>query len=82
MSDFCEYEEGPFQVYDCGDEGVATFVRVCPDCGRFVKANPTIFVNEMTGLKDEPNATCYKCGPVQMPFLGFMDHSDDGALEE
>ena len=56
VSDVYEYTEGPFQIYDCGDGGVATFVRVCPACGRFVKANPTILVNEMTGLKDEPNA--------------------------
>ncbi len=68
-----EYEEGPRVSYDCGDDGGhAQFVRVCPKCGRFVTADPTVMVSEVSGLKDQPNATCSKCGRVQMPFEGFM----------
>lgn len=50
----------------------ATFVPVCEKCGRFVKANKTILVNEITGLKDIPNAKCSKCGPTKMLFEGFI----------
>ena len=62
------YENMRRQVYESG----ATFVPVCPTCGRFVKADKTISVNEITGLKDEPNATCKKHGRVKMPFEGFI----------
>ena len=52
-------------------DGGATFVPVCENCGRFVKSDETIRVNELTGLSDEPNATCKKCGRVHMIFEGF-----------
>jgi ribosomal protein L32 len=55
----------------CYDDG-ATFVPVCPNCGRFVKADPTIKVNEIVGLSKEPNGTCSKCGRIQMLFEGFI----------
>lgn len=61
--------EGPFIVY--GEED-ATFIRRCSRCNRFVKADKTIFTNEETGLKPGPNATCRKCGRVEMIFLGFI----------
>lgn len=61
-------ENSPRIVY----EGGGQFVRVCSKCGRFVKANRYIHVNEITGLKDEPNAICGKCGPTKMPFEGFI----------
>lgn len=60
--------EGPYQCYDGG----ATFVRVCPSCNRFVKADRSIFVNEETGLRKAPNGTCRKHGRIEMPFLGFF----------
>lgn len=53
-------------------EGGATFVPVCPVCGRFVKADDTIFVNDEVGLRDTPTATCSKCGRIRMPFEGFI----------
>ena len=53
-------------------EGGATFIRVCSKCGRFVKADKTVFTNDETGLKSQPNATCKKCGRTTMPFLGFI----------
>ena len=52
-------------------EGGAVFVPVCEKCGRFVKADKSIFTNESTGLADKPNATCKKHGRVQMIFEGF-----------
>lgn len=56
------------QVY----EGGACFVPVCEKCGRFVKADKTILVNEIQGLSKEPNATCSKCGRTHMLFEGFV----------
>jgi len=53
------------------DDG-ATFVPVCEKCGRFVKADPTIQVSEGLGLRDQPNATCSKCGRMAMLFEGFI----------
>lgn len=49
----------------------ATFVPICSTCGRFVKADPTIMSND-AGLKPGPNATCSKCGRVEMLFEGFL----------
>jgi hypothetical protein len=68
-----DYPDGPYVVYPCGDEfGDAVFIRACENCRRFVKAAGSIFVNEMRGLKNDPNAECKKCGPVKMIFLGFF----------
>ena len=50
----------------------ATFVPVCEKCGRFVKADKSIFINYEDGLKDCPNATCRKCGRTKMIFEGFI----------
>jgi hypothetical protein len=64
-----EYYGVPRRVYGADD---ATFVPVCEKCGRFVKADKTIFVNEADGLSKEPNATCKKCGRTRMLFEGFI----------
>jgi len=63
-----EYEGMKRVVYDGG----ATFVPVCEKCGRFVKADKAIEVSEISGLKKQPNATCKKCGRVEMLFEGFF----------
>jgi hypothetical protein len=52
--------------------GDACFVRVCPDCGSFVKADETVKLYEMTPCVRETNATCKKHGRVNMPFEGFI----------
>ena len=57
---------------DNSPTGRAIFVPVCPGCGRFVKADDSIQVNEIIGVKPGPNATCKKCGRVVMPFEGFF----------
>lgn len=54
-----------------GEDG-ATFVPVCPRCGRFVKADESIMMSE-GGTIGEPNATCSKCGRIGMPFEGFYE---------
>jgi DNA-directed RNA polymerase subunit M/transcription elongation factor TFIIS len=64
-----EYEDMPRIVY--GDEG-ATFVRVCEKCGRFVKPDDTVKINESTGLSKDTNAECSKCGRTHMVFEGFI----------
>jgi len=53
-------------------EGGAQFVPVCPECGRFVKADESIMLNEISGIRHKPNATCTKCGRIEMPFEGFF----------
>jgi hypothetical protein len=51
----------------------AYFVPVCPTCGRFVKADETVTFNGLGELvPDRPNATCGKCGPIEMLFEGFL----------
>jgi hypothetical protein len=52
--------------------GNAVFVPVCEKCGRFVKADPSVSVNDHEGLKDQPNATSKVHGRVQMIFEGFF----------
>jgi hypothetical protein len=49
-----------------------TFVPVCEKCRQFVRPNKTILTNEITGLKDAPNASCKKCGRTKMLFEGFI----------
>lgn len=64
---------------DEGEEYGATFVPVCPKCGRFVRPDPTMSF-EYRGVSSyspyivpvEPNATCGRCGRVGMPFEGFV----------
>ena len=53
-------------------EGGATFILVCDKCKRFVKADETIKVNEITGLVPGTNAFCSKCGRTEMIFEGFF----------
>lgn len=54
-------------------EGGAIFVPVCPNCGRFVKADASVMINDWSGLAKRPNATCSKCGRVEMIFEGFIE---------
>ena len=66
-----EYEGVGRVIFDGG----AQFVPVCPGCGRFVKADETIFANDY-GLRPGPNATCSKCGRIEMPFEGFVEEEE------
>ena len=69
-----EYDNMRRVIYDCEDEGEAIYIPVCPNCGRFVKADDTIeFSYAGLALNTTiPNATCSKCGRVAMPFDGFL----------
>jgi hypothetical protein len=54
--------------------GGATFIPVCPACGRFVKPDDGVYTNLWDGnLVPGPNATCAHCGRVEMPFEGFIE---------
>ena len=64
-----EYESVRRISYDCG----AVFVPICEKCSRFVKPDNEIKVNEITGLSEETNATCSKCGRTHMIFEGFFE---------
>ena len=50
-------------------KGGATFVINCHKCGRFVKSDNSIFINDSGEFRE--NATCKKCGRVKMNFFGF-----------
>ena len=52
--------------------GIAMFSPFCPNCGRFIKAKE-IWINGLDEIKDEPNATCSKCGDIKMDFEGWFD---------
>ena len=54
-----------------GDTG-AQFIPVCPSCGRYVIADETMLGNDDGAVKLQPNATCKKCGRVEMPFEGYL----------
>jgi hypothetical protein len=49
----------------------ATFVPVCSRCGRFVRADPEIRFQAGT-VAQGPNASCARCGRVEMIFEGFL----------
>ena len=77
MSDYA-YEGVRRLVYgDGGEFDGATFVPVCMGadgkggCGRYVKADPSVTCNHK-GLAPQPNATCSRCGRVQMVFEGYV----------
>ena len=61
-----EYMESPRIVYGDGMQ----FIRVCPTCGRFVKADEVTYSNEMGEYKE--NATCKRHGRVKMPLEGVF----------
>lgn len=75
------YENVRRVIYDASasGNGNAIFVPVCEECGRFVKADPSLMFNENTGISG-PNATCQKHGRIEMIFEGwFSDEELHGA---
>lgn len=79
-----DYGEGtPIVSYGPFDGCYALFYRVCPKCGKYVKADEKSRLGEYLG--SDPNATCKRCGRVQMPFCdwscdeiedAYMDHTN------
>ena len=57
-------------VYGDGEFAGATFVPVCR-CGRFVRADEAVTLDGR-GQPVGPNATCARCGRVQMLFEGYV----------
>ena len=72
ISDLVITEKTPMQFYG-GEESdeVLAFVRLCPNCGRFVKPDDEVNVNGLEQLVPGTNANCSKCGRVEMPFDGW-----------
>jgi hypothetical protein len=68
MTPTCGYENVRRIVY--GDER-ATFVPVCSKCGRFVKPDVEVVIR-CEALAPGANATCSRCGRVEMLFEGFV----------
>lgn len=68
-------EKTPITVYGKQGEDSFAYFRVCPRCGRFVKSDDDCKMPAYQ--KSDPNATCARCGRVQMPFLGWCIDEDD-----
>lgn len=68
-------ENTPIVAYGEVDGSYPVFFRVCPKCGRFVKPDDASKYGEYLGK--EPNATCKKCGRVQMDFAWWYTPDDD-----
>ncbi len=68
----CDYEESPRVSYgDADDEfGIGVFIRVCPHCGRFVKAPEKAQFFLAGGA--EAKSECSKCGEIELPFEGYF----------
>ena len=63
-------EEGPGTPYICYGSSLI-FIRQCPECALYVRADHSCEVNGFGEVRDnEPNATCKRHGRVQMPFVG------------
>jgi len=59
-------------VYDCGENGKALFVPVCPHCGRFVKpgqATGTLEFGDV--IQVTAKGQCKRCGEIEMLWEGF-----------
>lgn len=71
-----DYSENvPIVAYgERGDNEMQMYYRICPKCGRFVKPDDRVRLPEYQG--NDPNATCKKCGRVQMPFAGWGSEED------
>lgn len=63
----CSYENFRRISYDGWQ-----FVPVCPDCGQFAKADDSILINGLGEYKRQPNATCKRCGRIEMPCEGCL----------
>lgn len=70
------YENTRRIIYESstGKEGAAYFLPVCPNCGRYVKADKKMNIKYNKYFNEERfecNATCKKCGRIIMPFDGY-----------
>lgn len=75
-----DYEKKyPLVQYGSGEDA-PIYIRLCPNCGRFVQADsrstiPEYLIN---------NATCKRCGRIKMPFYcwaGDMDGGEEDAAD-
>lgn len=69
-------ENTPIVVYGREPDESPVFWRVCPKCGRYVRADDKSKIPEY--LHQDPNATCKRCGRVQMPFCGWWSEEEIG----
>ena len=72
MDDYSE--NTPIVIYGEGDLRHA-YYRICPKCGRFVKPDEKTKIPEYQGQK--PNATCKRCGRVQMRFCFWFGDEEE-----
>lgn len=70
---FDEERIHPTVQYGDGEEN-PVYYRICPECGRFVKADEKSTIPEY--LKS--NATCAKHGRIKMPFAWWTYDMEEG----
>ena len=66
-------ENTPMVSYGYDEAEVLAFMRLCPNCGRLLKADGHISINGLEEISKSPNATCSVCGRVTMIFDGFRE---------
>lgn len=67
-----EYIDVRRKCYGDDEVGTMQFIPVCQKCGRFVKADDHVTTRGDGELVKKPNATCSKCGRVEMIFEGYF----------
>ncbi len=79
MSEDYAYEGVHRVLYGNADtEEFWQFIPVCEKCGRFVKADDHVTTSFFGFLVPVPNATCKKCGRVQMILEGSFAPEEVG----
>lgn len=71
MDDIASWENTPTVWYGEGEES-PVYYRVCPVCGRYVKADDRSTIPEYLVA----NATCKTHGRVAMPFCCWAPYGD------
>jgi len=62
-------DEAPIICY--GEDGPA-FIRLCPNCARFLKFPETMKWKEsLDGMRSFEKIECSKCGPVEPDHVGW-----------
>ena len=72
MSSIYYSENIPCVQYGTGEDA-PIYYRVCPKCGRYVKADDISTIPEYL----DTNALCKKCGRVSMPFAAWSCELED-----
>ena len=68
-----EWEKTPTVCYGSGEDS-PIYYRICPECGRYVKADDRSTIPQYLVA----NATCKIHGRVAMPFCDWAPYGEEG----